>query len=223
MNRRCGVKKLSNVLVTAGPTRERLDSVRFISNFSTGHMGYELAKASLDKGYNVTLISGPTALKRPKGVRFISVEDASQMERAVKANIKRADCLFMASAVCDWRPKWRFNGKMKKTGKNKMTVRLIPNPDILRSVGRTKGDKLIAGFALESSDAVKKAKAKLKDKNLDLIVANSVAKKTPFGPGNTDVTIIDKHGRQERVANASKKKIARKILSSAERIWREGR
>ncbi len=217
------MKRFTNILVTAGPTRERLDSVRFISNFSTGNMGYELAKASLDKGYNVTLISGPTALKRPKGVRFISVEDASQMERAVKANIKRADCLFMASAVCDWRPKRKFSGKMKKAGKNKMTIKLIPNPDILRGVGRAKGDKFIAGFALESSDAAKKAETKLKDKNLDLIVANSVVERRPFGPGATDVTIIDKHGRQERITNTSKKKIARKILSSAERVWREGR
>jgi len=217
------VKRFSNVLVTAGPTRERLDSVRFISNFSTGNMGYELAKASLDRGYNVTLISGPTALKRPKGARFVSVEDTRQMEKAVTANIKRADCLFMASAVCDWRPKKRFNGKLKKVGKNKMTVDLVPNPDILRAIGRTKRDKLIAGFALESSDAAKKAKTKLKDKNLDLIVANSVAKRTPFGPGKTDVTIIDKHGRQERVVNTSKKSIARKILRNAERIWQEER
>ncbi|MFH1753744.1 MAG: phosphopantothenoylcysteine decarboxylase [Candidatus Omnitrophota bacterium] len=223
MVRRCGTRRFSRVLVTAGPTRERLDSVRYISNFSTGNMGYALAAASLDKGYKVTLISGPTQLKRPKGARFIPVEDASEMERAVKANIKKADCLFMAGAVSDWRPTKRISGKIRKAGKKSMTLRLVPNPDILREIGRAKGKKLIAGFALESSEADKRAEAKLKDKNLDLIVANSVGKKTPFGSGKTDVTIIDRRGKRERIEGATKKNIARKILKRAERLWREER
>jgi phosphopantothenoylcysteine decarboxylase/phosphopantothenate--cysteine ligase len=216
-------KKLSSILVTAGPTRERIDSVRYISNFSTGNMGYELAKVSIEKGYKVTLISGPTALGKPGGARFISVEDTSQMEKAVRDNIENADCLFMASAVCDWRPIKRRSGKIKKAGKDRMTIDMVPNPDILRSVGRKKKGKLIAGFALEADSAVEKAKAKLKDKHLDLVVANSVKGRTPFGAGNTDVTIMDKRGRTEKIVNASKKKVAARILRSAEKIWREGR
>jgi phosphopantothenoylcysteine decarboxylase/phosphopantothenate--cysteine ligase len=186
-------------------------------------MGYELAKVSLAKGYKVTLISGPTHLARPKGARFIPVEDARELDRAVRRHFKEADCLFMSSAVCDWRPARKASGKMKKGEKKKMKLDLVQNPDILSRIGKVKGRRLSAGFALESKALIKNAKAKLKRKNLDLIVANSVGKKKPFGAGKTDVVIIDKHGRKERMVDASKKRVAGKILQRAEKIWQEGR
>lgn len=217
------MKHLSHILITAGPTREKLDSVRFISNFSTGNMGYELAEAALKKGYKVTLISGPTELTPPKGVNFVKIEDARQMEKAVKRNFKRADCLFMASAVCDWRPKKAARGKIKK-GPKRLSIELIENPDILGRIGGDKGGRLLVGFALESKELIKNATAKLKRKRLDLIVANRVgSKRSPFGAGETDVTFIEKGGKRERIFNISKSAVAAEALKRAERLWRERR
>jgi len=220
MNRPANFTK---ILVTAGPTRERLDSVRFISNFSSGNMGFEIAKAALKRGYRATLISGPTNLSIPKGVRFIPIENAGGMHKAVRENFKDSDCLFMASAVCDWRPRRIARGKIKKKHR-KMLLRLVETPDVLASVGKRKDGRVLVGFALESNSLIKNAKAKLKKKNLDFIVANSIKKGfTPFGSGVTDVTIIDKYGAAENIANATKAKIAGRLLDKAEKIWREER
>lgn len=216
------MRGFSRILITAGPTRERLDSVRFISNFSTGNMGYELAKAALKKGYKVTLISGPTSLPPPKGADFIPVEGALQMDRAVRRNLKKSDCLFMASAVCDWRPQKVMSRKIKK-GPKKIALRLIQNPDILGRIGKNKDGKMLVGFALESDALIKNASQKLKKKNLDLIVANKIkAKKTPFGAGKTDVIIIDRYGRRKNISKATKRRVAVELLSRAEGLWQEG-
>lgn len=212
---------ISRILITAGPTREKIDSVRFISNFSTGNMGYEIARASLAKGYKVTLISGPTYLLPPKGVKFVRVEETREMEKAVKKYFKSADCLFMASAVCDWRPEKRSTGKIKKGKNGSVTFRFVENPDILKSIGRIKNGKLLAGFALESTELIKNAKIKLREKNLDLIVANKVGGKSPFGEGKTDVVILDRSGRTEKIFNTSKRKIAFRLLDKAEKLWKE--
>ena len=118
------------VLVTAGPTLERIDPVRFISNFSTGRMGYEIARAALAKGSKVTLISGPTNLTPPKGVRFIPVESALEMSRKVFSEFNRSDCIFMTSAVCDWRPAVKSAGKIKRS-RGRKVLKLVENPDIL--------------------------------------------------------------------------------------------
>jgi phosphopantothenoylcysteine decarboxylase/phosphopantothenate--cysteine ligase len=214
------VRRLSSVLITAGPTRERIDGVRYISNFSTGNMGYELARASVRRGYKTTLISGPTALTPPAGAKFIAVEDAAGMEKEVARNVKKADCLFMASAVCDWRPARQARGKLKKAGRGIM-LRLVRNPDILERVGRNNSGKVIAGFALESGGMVKNAKKKLSRKRLDFIVANRLGGRTPFGPGRTDVTIIDSHGAIERIKAARKGRVARRLLEKAEETWNE--
>ena len=195
------MRRLSKILVTAGPTREKLDSIRFISNFSTGKMGYELARAARRRGYKVTLISGPTHLIPPQGINFIKVEDAAQMYKAVKRNLKSADCLFMASAVSDWRPQSRAKGKLKKGSKRAISLKLVRNPDILGSVGRVKGGKILAGFALESDALTKNARLKLKEKNLDLIAANKVGKRSPFG----------------------EEAIAKKLLNKVEKLWEDGR
>jgi phosphopantothenoylcysteine decarboxylase/phosphopantothenate--cysteine ligase len=210
-----------NVLVTAGPTREKIDDVRFISNLSTGRMGFEIARAAVARGYKVTLISGPTGLTPPRGARYIPVEEAREMAKAVRANFRRADCLFMASAVSDWRPEHRIRGKIKKAGGKKAALRLVKNPDIVSEAGRIKRGRLVAGFALESKDIIKNAEAKLVAKNLDFIVANGLGRRTPFGGGRTDATIIDRYGAREAIHNAPKGLVARKVIEKAERLWRE--
>lgn len=213
------MKRFSKILITAGPTREKIDDVRFITNLSTGNMGYELARAARRRGYKVTLISGPTGLKAPKGVRLINTLDARAMGNAVKRNIKGVDCLFMASAVCDWRPEKAVTGKIKKN-KERITLKLVRNADILKGLGRKKNGALLVGFALESKDLLKSAKRKLKDKNLDLIAANRVGSaRNPFGSGRTDITVIDRDGKTERLFNITKKKAASRLLDNAERLW----
>ncbi|MBL7068629.1 MAG: phosphopantothenoylcysteine decarboxylase [Candidatus Omnitrophica bacterium] len=216
-------RNFTKILITAGPTREKLDSVRFISNRSSGNMGYEITKAALKRGYKVTLISGPTNLNAPKGAHFIRTEGAGDMYKAVKKNFRSSDCLFMASAVCDWRPRRIVRGKIKK-GPKSVSLRLVETPDILGSVGKRKDGKVLVGFALESSNLVKNAKEKLEKKNLDFIVANRMGKRlTPFGGGPTDVTIIDKYGAKESIANTTKARIAGRLLDKAEKIWQEER
>lgn len=212
------MKEISRVLITAGPTREQIDRVRFISNYSSGNMGYELAKAALKRKLKVTLISGPTNLKPPKGARFIQVENTVQMNRAVRKNFKNTDCVFMTSAVSDWRPKNPAPGKIKKN-KKALKLNLVENPDILKGIGRIKKNKIVVGFALESRDLVKNAKKKLKEKNLDLIVGNTIGKKNcPFGSGKTDIEIIHKNGTQESIIKATKKKIAEKLLDKVGKL-----
>lgn len=213
---------MKKILITAGPTRERIDGVRFISNFSTGVMGYELAKAAVKRGLEVTLISGPTALLPPEGARFVSVEAAREMENAVRRNFKACDCLFMAAAVSDFRPDKEARGKIRK--KKALTLRLVENPDILKKITRDKDKRIVAGFALESGNVIKNAQKKLKKKNLDFIVANRLSKeKPPFGAGAADVVIIDRYGEKIRIKNAPKRKIAEGLLDKANSLWERGR
>jgi phosphopantothenoylcysteine decarboxylase/phosphopantothenate--cysteine ligase len=217
------VKRRLRALITAGPTIERLDSVRFISNFSTGNMGYELAKAALRRGYKVTLISGPTNLQPPAGANFINIESARDMRAAVNKNFKESDCVFMASAVCDWRPERPAEGKIKK-GPKRLSLRLVRNPDILGGMGRHKDGRLLVGFALESDALTRNAIQKLRRKNLDLIVANKIGRvRTPFGSGKTDVVIIDRCGGQRDIRRVTKKRIAEEVLDRAESLWEERR
>lgn len=208
------------MLVTAGPTRERIDSIRFISNLSTGFMGYEIARAAKRKGHAVTLISGPTNLEPPRGVNFVRVENARQMSRAVVSRLGRADCLFMASAVSDWRPAGSRAGKIKKADGARQ-LRLVKNPDILYQAGRKKGRTVLIGFALEAANLEKNAEEKLKKKNLDIIAANKInARFDPFGKGKTDFLVIDRTGSRKWLRRVSKKQVASSLLSRAEKLLR---
>lgn len=210
---------VTRMLVTAGPTRERIDPIRFISNLSTGFMGYEIARAAKSRGYKVTLISGPTNLVPPRGVNFISVESARQMSLAVKAGLKNSDCLFMASAVCDWRPAKNRATKLKRTNKA-LSLKLVKNPDILYGAGRKKKRKILVGFALESANLEKSAKKKLRKKNLDIIAANKIdKKKSAFGKGLTDVLIITKTGNCKRLKRVTKNTIANYLIDKVEELW----
>ncbi len=167
------------ILVTAGGTREYIDPVRFISNASSGRMGYALARAALKAGHKVTLITAPTSLRVPDGVQVVRVETAAQMFEAVKKHFVGSECLIMAAAVADYTPVKKSKMKIKKS-KSGLTIKLKPTVDILRWAGKHKnesratshGRRIIIGFALEDRNLRKNAEQKLEEKNLDMIVAN---------------------------------------------------
>ena len=199
------------ILVTAGPTREKIDPVRFISNYSTGTFGYELAGEAARRGHDVTLVSGPTFLGVPAGVRRVMVESASQMRREVKSRARKAGCVIMAAAVCDWKMRTPSRDKIKRHGGIRKLV-LEENPDILQELGKKKG-RVLVGFALETDKLEKNALLKLKKKNLDIIVANKLtARSELFGARPTDVLIIDRFFHRETYRRKTKKVLAKIIL-----------
>lgn len=166
-------------VISAGPTREMIDDVRFLSNLSSGRTGYALAEAARDAGHQVTLVSGPVALSAPTGVDFMSVMSAREMRDALLQTVPSSDSLIMSAAVADYRPKERIDGKLKK-GEGPLTLEMVRNPDILAELGehlaKTSDRPVMIGFALEAADGLENARAKLERKRLDLIVLN--------GPGN---------------------------------------
>ena len=196
------------VLITAGPTREWIDPVRFISNPSTGKIGYLLAELAKKKGHQVTLISGPTHLPPPEGVKLISVETGKEMEREVLKYFPSSDILFMASAVSDWRPQRKSLKKIKKGIKKEKNLSLVKNPDILRKIGELKKkSQILVGFSLETENFIENGRKKLKEKNLDYILINSPEF---FGKANKKkkVILLDKTGRKKDLSSLSKCQIA---------------
>lgn len=184
------------VVVTAGPTREYIDPVRFISNPSTGKMGYALAEGAARRGARVLLISGPTDLYCPPGVERIIVVTAAEMSKAVKKSMKSADVLVMAAAVADYAPAEIARSKMKKSG-GVPDIEFVPTEDILMSVTVNKGKRIIVGFAAETDNVIKNARDKLKDKGLDLIVANKVdSPESGFGT-ETDLAAVIGSGKEK--------------------------
>lgn len=198
-------------LVTAGPTQEPLDPVRFISNRSSGRMGYAIAEAALETGHAVTLISGRVNLQPLAGVKLIHAITGEDMYRAVNENAAENDVLVMCAAVADYRPANYSEQKIKKTS-DRLTLELVPTRDILRSLPRER-KFLVVGFAAETNDLVKHAKQKLQDKNLDLIVANDVSR-SDMGMESAfnAVTILFPDGKIETIARTSKKNIARELV-----------
>ena len=181
------------ILVTAGPTREPLDAVRFISNRSSGKMGFAVARAALRRGADVTLISGPSSQRLPQGTDFIPVETADEMRDAVSKKFSNAATVIMTSAVADFAPAVLVKSKIKKA--DTMTLNLKKTPDILKELGRKKGERILIGFAAEAGRDVRSAKDKLENKNLDLIVLNDVtAQGAGFDTDTNIVTIISKKG-----------------------------
>jgi len=201
------------VLVTAGPTIEAIDPVRFISNHSSGKMGYAIARAAWRRGGEVTLVTGPVSLPPPWGVRVIRVESAREMEDAVMREFPSADIVIKAAAVADYRPVERKGEKIKKTGEG-MTIALEQNPDILSRLGRERRPgQVIVGFAAETSSLRENARQKLKAKGADLIVANDVS--TPdagFSVDTNRVVIHDREGGEVVIPLASKDQVAERIL-----------
>jgi phosphopantothenoylcysteine decarboxylase/phosphopantothenate--cysteine ligase len=179
------------VLVTAGPTREYLDPVRFLSNRSSGKMGFAVARAAARRGARVILVTGPTALPDPRGVEIVRVESAAEMASAVDAHVGAASVVVAAAAVADYRPKRRATEKVAKV-KGATSIELETNRDIVASIDRSRADRVIVGFAAETGDPVEKARGKLERKRLDLIVANDVtAAGAGFDVETNVVTLVD--------------------------------
>jgi len=201
-------------LITAGGTREYIDPVRFISNASSGKMGYALARAALKAGHEVTLITAPTALKPPTGVELVCVESAAQMFAAVKEHFARCDCLIMAAAVADYTPCRPSRTKLKKQTA-KLTLELKPTPDLLQWAGRQRRhEQMLVGFALEDRDLRANAELKMREKHLDMIIAN-----TPGAIGATSSTVHIKTIGSDwmQVRDTSKIAIAKRIMALIER------
>ncbi len=202
------------ILVTAGPTREFFDTVRFISNPSSGKMGYALARAAKRRGHDVVLISGPVSLKAPKGVRVVDVITAAQMSKACKEAFRRCDVVIMTAAVCDYRPTHRVNYKLKKRARSEI-IRLEATEDILATLGRRKGGRILIGFAMEDRNARRNAYDKLRRKNLDAILLNGPEN---IGGDTACMQLLTADGRWEVWRWATKNAAAARIIRLAERL-----
>jgi phosphopantothenoylcysteine decarboxylase/phosphopantothenate--cysteine ligase len=203
------------IVVTAGGTQEAIDPVRYISNNSSGKMGYAIAEAARDRGASVTLITTPTALNQIAGVEIVNIRSAKQMKDAVVKAAAKMDALIMAAAVADYMPKTTAMQKIKK-GTGGLTLELVKTPDILSEV---KGKFVKVGFAAETEDLLANAKKKLVSKELDIIVANDVTvKHSGFGADTNKVTILKKDGKPEDLPLMSKREVADKILDNVSKL-----
>jgi phosphopantothenoylcysteine decarboxylase/phosphopantothenate--cysteine ligase len=206
------------VLVTAGPTREDLDPIRFFTNRSSGKMGYSIAEAAARRGARVILISGPTDLDVPEGIERIDVRTAEQMHLAVQENFSACSIAIFAAAVADYRPARQSEQKLKRD-KEPLTIALEPTPDILASAAREKGDRLIVGFAAETDHVTENARKKLASKNADLLVANDVtAEGAGFDSDTNIVTLFSRDGRDLPLPRMSKIDVAQRILDEVVRL-----
>ena len=206
------------VLVTAGPTREPLDPVRFITNYSSGKMGYALASRARRRGASVILISGPTVLSVPRGVTYVPVSTAVEMRHAVMKNLKQSTIVIKSAAVADYRPSVCADAKIKKKD-GPWTLYLERNPDIIAEIGKKKKERILIGFAMESEDLIKNAKAKMLAKNMDLIVANDVKQKDAGFQSDTNIVkILDRDGGIEELPVMDKMDVADRILDRAKMI-----
>ncbi len=203
-------------LITAGGTREYIDPVRFISNASSGKMGYALAGAAIKTGHKVTLITAPTALQPPADAKIIDVQTAKEMFGAVRRHFKKCDCLIMAAAVSDYAPVKKSKIKIKKANKN-LVIKLRPTVDILKWAGKNKKkNQVVIGFALEDKNLKATAEKKLKDKNLDIIIAN-----TPKAIGSSLTQIHHKtaNGKWGKSPLVSKQLLANELIKAIEKLY----
>ncbi|HEY3245440.1 MAG TPA: phosphopantothenoylcysteine decarboxylase [Phycisphaerae bacterium] len=202
------------LLVTAGPTREFFDSVRFISNPSSGRMGYALAREAAARGHEVILISGPVALAPPPGVRTIQVTSAQEMFAACTAAFDESDALIMTAAVSDYRPARRLPRKLKKRNQPQR-ITLVPTPDILAHLGARKGQRVVIGFAMEDHDAHQHAESKLRRKKCDAIVLNGPGN---VGSDNATIEILTAGGKWTAPQSGSKADTAHRILDLVDQL-----
>ena len=211
------------IIVTAGPTREYLDPVRFLSNPSSGKMGFAIAAEAARRGHEVTLIAGPVALKTPKGVKRVDVVSAREMLSAVKKAAQRADVFISTAAVADWRPAKCAAKKLKK-GEMSGVLKLVRNPDILKTINRTieqSNNRTIrlVGFAAETDHVLAEAARKCREKGLEFIVANDVTKKgSGFGTDTNKVTFVFADGTQRKFPLMTKRMVAKRILDEVSRL-----
>jgi phosphopantothenoylcysteine decarboxylase / phosphopantothenate---cysteine ligase len=200
------------ILITAGPTREPLDAVRYVSNRSSGKMGYALAEEAIARGARVILVSGPVSLAPPAGAEFVPVETALEMRDAVMEHLSDATIVIKAAAVADYHIADPPKHKVKKTAA-RLSIELEPTSDILAEVGRKKGDRILIGFAAETENLVAEARRKLENKNCDMMVANLVSRTdTGFDSDQNEVVLVTRSGEAIPISRAPKRDIARRIL-----------
>ena len=211
--------KGERIIITAGPTVEAIDPVRYLTNRSTGKMGYAIAKEAIERGAEVTLVSGPTKLEPPKNLRkFIKIESAQQMYEAVLDNLDENQIIIKSAAVADYKPKSYCNKKIKKNDDD-LVIGLDRNKDIAYEIGKIKNDKILVGFAAETNDLIENAKNKVKKKNLDFIVANDLTKEgAGFGVDTNIVKIIDKDGIISEYPIMKKEEVANVILDKVKSL-----
>jgi len=196
------------ILVTAGPTREYLDDVRYLSNASSGRMGYAVAEAAIQAGWEVVLVTGPVELALPGGCNVIAVETTQQMRDAAVAAFESCDGVIAAAAVCDYKPKQRISGKLSKTG-GTISLEMIETDDVLAELGARKSGRWVVGFALEAQNPRENALQKLRRKNCDWIILNGPA---AIGSGSNDVELLDESGETLALWSGSKSHIAEQLI-----------
>ena len=209
-----------SILITAGPTREYLDDVRFLSNGSSGRMGCALADAARAAGHRTTLVLGPVELAPPAGVTVVPVVSALEMQGAAARAFAACDVLIAAAAVCDWRPALRHAGKPAR-GAGNVTLQLVPNPDIVAGLAAQKQRRVVVGFALESSAAgmpaaIARGRAKLAAKRLDLVVVNL---HDTIGSGHARLVVCHGDGRDEALPDMDKEAAAAHVVAAAVHLW----
>jgi phosphopantothenoylcysteine decarboxylase / phosphopantothenate---cysteine ligase len=205
-------------VVTAGPTREAIDPVRFISNRSSGKMGYAIAQAATAQKHQVTLISGPSVIRAPRGAKMISITTADELYSAVHRSLRDCDALVMCAAVSDYKPASVCGQKMKKR-RTAFTLKLIPTRDILASLPKRRR-YLVIGFAAETHDLKSHAEKKLRAKNCDAIVANDVSgSETGMESDENEVTIFFRDGENRNISRGPKKIIARELVKIIAKMW----
>ncbi|MDQ0215072.1 phosphopantothenoylcysteine decarboxylase/phosphopantothenate--cysteine ligase [Oikeobacillus pervagus] len=213
--------KGKKIVITAGPTRESIDAVRFFTNHSTGKMGYALAEAARELGADVTLISGPVSLSHPEGVEIQKVQSAEEMYQAVMQRYDQADIVIKSAAVADYRPKQTYDHKMKKQDGD-LVVEMERTKDILKTLGEKKQHQILIGFAAETDHVGEYAMKKLKSKNADMIVANNIKMKgAGFGGETNIVTFFKQDGSKKELGILSKKEVAYEILREAVEILKK--
>ena len=211
--------KGKSIIVTAGPTVESIDPMRYITNRSTGKMGYSIAKEAIERGADVTLITGPTNLTPPQNLKkLVKIESAKDMYEAVLANLDENDVVIKSAAVADYKPKNYSNKKIKKSDDD-LVIELDRNKDIAQEIGKIKNNKILVGFAAETNDLIENASLKIKKKNIDFIVANDLTKEgAGFGVDTNIVKIIDKEGNITEYPKMKKEEVANIILDKIKEL-----
>lgn len=211
--------KGKSIIVTAGPTVESIDPMRYITNRSTGKMGYSIAKEAIERGADVTLITGPTNLTPPQNLKkLVKIESAKDMYEAVLENLDENDVVIKSAAVADYKPKNYSNKKIKKSDDD-LIIELDRNKDIAQEIGKIKNNKILVGFAAETNDLIQNASLKIKKKNLDFIVANDLTKEgAGFGVDTNIVKIIDKEGNITEYPKMKKEEVANIILDKIKEL-----
>ena len=211
--------KGKSIIVTAGPTVESIDPMRYITNRSTGKMGYSIAKEAIERGADVTLITGPTNLTPPQNLKkLVKIESAKDMYEAVLENLDENDVVIKSAAVADYKPK-NYSNKKIKTSDDDLVIELDRNKDIAQEIGKIKNNKILVGFAAETNDLIENASLKIKKKNLDFIVANDLTKEgAGFGVDTNIVKIIDKEGNITEYPKMKKEEVANIILDKIKEL-----